>query len=198
MHGIYTWILLHFIEIFASVTGIAGVYLTARQNIWCWPIGLVNVFLSIYVYFDSRLYADMVLQFFYLGMTIYGWYYWVFGGKKKFEVPIRHISKYEIIIFTIITFIGTFLSGILFYSFTNAVFPFWDSFLLIGGIIATYAMAQKIFQHWIMWILLDINAAILYFIKDLYAFTLLYFIFTILAVIGHFQWRKDMLKELST
>jgi nicotinamide mononucleotide transporter len=140
----------------------------------------------------------MVLQFFYLGMTIYGWYFWVFGGHKKNTLQIRHITKPEIIVFTALTISLTVLSGFLFKRYTSAVFPYWDSFLLVGGIIATYAMAKKIFQHWLMWIILDINAAILYFIKDLYAFTILYFLFIILAIIGHFRWKKDMSKIKTT
>lgn len=194
MHEILSWFVIHYIEVFATITGIIGVYLTARQNIWCWPIGLINVGLSIYVYFDSKLYADMVLQFFYLEMTVYGWYFWVFGGKKKYELEVRNITKTEIIVFSILIVILSFISGFLFRNFTNAAFPYWDSLLLVGGIIATYAMAKKIIQHWMMWIILDINAAILYFIKDLYSFTALYFLFTILAIIGHFQWKKDMHK----
>ena len=100
----------------------------------------------------------------------------------------------KIIVFSILFVILSFISGFLFSNYTNAAFPYWDSLLLVGGIIATYAMAKKIIQHWLMWIILDINAAILYFIKDLYSFTTLYFLFTILAIIGHFQWKKDMHK----
>jgi len=188
------WITENYIEIIASVLGIAGVYLTAKQKIWCWPVGLANVVLSLYVFFVAKLYADVVLQVFYLVMTLYGWYNWIFGGEKKFELPVRKIRSKELIIMLVSGFSLSYVVGYLFANYTDAAFPYWDSLLTVWGIIATYAMGKKIIEHWLMWIIIDINCTILYFIKELYAFAPLYFIFTILAVYGFYTWKKDLKK----
>jgi nicotinamide mononucleotide transporter len=82
--------------------------------------------------------------------------------------------------------------GFAFANYTNAAFPYWDSVLMVWGIIATYAMAKKIIEHWIMWIIIDLNCTVLYFCKNLYAFSPLYFIFTVLAIYGYFAWKKEM------
>ena len=88
----------------------------------------------------------------------------------------------------------SYVVGYLFANFTDAAFPYWDSLLTVWGIIATYAMGKKIIEHWLMWIIIDINCAVLYFIKELYAFAPLYFIFTLLAVYGFYTWKKDLKK----
>lgn len=189
------WITENYIEIIASLLGIAGVYLTAKQKIWCWPVGLINVVLSLYVFFVAKLYADVILQIFYLVMTLYGWYNWVFGGNKKFSLPVRKILRNEFVIMLFLGFGLSFVAGYIFSNYTDAAFPYWDSQLTVWGIIATYAMAKKIIEHWLMWIIIDINCTVLYFIKHLYAFAPLYFIFTLLAVYGYFIWKKDLIKQ---
>jgi len=192
------WITENYIEIIAAILGIAGVYLTTKQKIWCWPVGLANVLLSMYVFFVSKLYADVVLQVFYLVMTLYGWYFWVFGGEKKYELPVRKIRPKELSVMLILGFICSFIVGYVFATYTDASFPYWDSILTVWGIIATYAMGKKIIDHWLMWIVIDINCTILYFIKELYAFAPLYFIFTLLAIYGYFTWKKGLLKQQTT
>ena len=187
-----SWIVDNYIEIIAALLGIAGVYLTIRQSIWCWPVGLINVVLSLVVFFTSKLYADVVLQIFYLVMTLYGWYFWIYGGEKKFEVPVRRIKEKELFIILILGIIMSAIVGFAFANYTDAAYPYWDSVLMVWGIIGTWAMAKKIIEHWIMWIIIDLNCTILYFCKHLYAFSPLYFVFTVLAVYGYFTWRKEL------
>ncbi len=186
------WILQNYIEIIAALLGIAGVYLTVRQSIWCWPVGLINVVLSLLVFFTSKLYADVVLQLFYLVMTLYGWYFWIYGGKRKFELPVRRITQRELLVMLLVGIGASAITGFVFAGYTDAAFPYWDSLLMVWGIIATWAMARKIIEHWIMWIVIDLNCSALYFCKQLYAFSPLYFIFTVLAVYGYITWKKEM------
>ncbi|MDD4214546.1 MAG: nicotinamide riboside transporter PnuC, partial [Bacteroidales bacterium] len=132
-----------------------------------------------------------------MGMTLYGWYNWIFGGKKKYELPMRRIKGREVSVMLIIGIIFSFAMGYIIANYTDAAYPYWDSNLTVWGIIATYAMAKKILAHWLMWIIIDINCTALYFIKQMYAFSPLYFIFTLLAVYGYFQWKKDYKTEYS-
>jgi nicotinamide mononucleotide transporter len=188
------WFLANYIEVIAAVLGLVGVWLTAKQYIWCWPVGLVCVILSAYVFFTARLYADVVLQCFYFVMTLYGWYYWIFGGKKKYEVPVRRIRRTELIIILLIGMVSNAIMGYIFARYTNAAYPYWDSFVTVWGIIGTWAMAKKIIEHWIMWIIIDLNCTAIYFFKELYAFTPQYFVFTLLAVYGYMEWKKELKK----
>ena len=189
------WIVENYIEIVAALLGVAGVFLTARQNVWCWLLGLVNVVLSLYVFFVAKLYADVVLQVFYLVMTLYGWYFWVFGGERKNALGIRGVGKGELVVMLVGGFVMSGVVGYVFARWTDAAFPYWDSLVTVWGIIATYCMARKIIEHWLMWVVIDLNCTAIYFCKHLYAFSPLYFIFTLLAVYGYFTWKKEWKRQ---
>ena len=191
MPQILLWLGLNYIEVIGAFAGIIGVWLTARQIIWCWPVALINVVIYIYVFFISKLYADFGLQLFYLFMTIYGWYNWLYGGKNHHELPISRITFKSFLIFIITGIPSVFILGYLLKNYTDAAFPYWDSFVSIWGIIGTYMMAKKILEHWILWIIVDLICVGIYFFKDLYATSILYFIFTILAVYGLTKWRRE-------
>lgn len=64
------------IETLGVITGLLCVYLAARNNIWNWPLAIISVGIYIFIFFDARLYADMGLQFYFMAMNIYGWYFW--------------------------------------------------------------------------------------------------------------------------
>jgi nicotinamide mononucleotide transporter len=191
------WIIANYIEVIAAILGVVGVWLTTKQVIWCWPVGLVNVILSIIVFFNSKLYADVTLQIFYLAMTVYGWYNWLWGGVSKSPLKVRNIRISELSIMLIIGTISFVTVGWLFSRYTDAALPYIDSFVAVWGVIATYAMAKKIIQNWIMWIVIDSVCVGIYFYKELYAFTVLYFIFVVLAAYGLFEWKKELKKILS-
>lgn len=190
----WEWILVNYLELFAFIFGILGVWLTARQNIWCWPIGLANVILSVFVFFSARLFADVLLQIFYLVITVYGWYNWLHGGVQKKQLKIRRIKQIETIIILIIGSAGVYLVGWLFSTYTNASLPYWDSVVAVWGVIATWAMARKVIEHWVIWIINDLVCTGIYAYKQLYLFTALYFIFTILAIYGLIEWKKELIK----
>src|SRR5664279_3516293 len=81
--GISYWITNNFIEIFGAVTGIVYVILEIKQTIWLWPVGIVTSAVYIWVFFTSKIYADMSLQVYYLAISIMGWYWWVRGTGHR-------------------------------------------------------------------------------------------------------------------
>lgn len=195
MQAVFNWFILHYLELFAVVFGIVGVLLTAKQNIWCWPVGLANVTLSLFVFYYAKLYADVLLQAFYLVMTLYGWYQWLWGGEKKSSLYIRHIKRLEVILLIVIGTVGSAVMGYVFNHYTEAALPYLDSLVAVWGILGTWAMARKIMEHWIIWIIVDIICTGIYAYKELYLFTALYCIFVVLAVIGLRIWKKDFKKQ---
>src|SRR6478609_3629214 len=78
---------LNIYEIIGTISGLAGVWLAARQNFWTWPVGLVSVVAYTIFFFQIKLYADMGLQVFFAGASLYGWDEWLYGGKNKTELP---------------------------------------------------------------------------------------------------------------
>jgi nicotinamide mononucleotide transporter len=149
--------------------------------------------LYIVVFFQSKFYADMTLQFYYLGVSIYGWFSWKEKAKQTGkELPIKKTNLRNVLILLPITIIVLFLYYYVLKNHTDSPLPFADSFTTALSITATWMLAKKMIEHWILWIIVDSVSAGLYFYKELYPTTVLFVIYTIMAVIGWIQWRKDL------
>lgn len=179
------------IEIFATIFGLASVYFTVKENIWCWPTGLIMVILYIFIFFDARLYSDMGLQIIYVFLQIYGWYNWVYGGEKKDNLSVIRLKQKQIIMWLAVIILGTAGLGYVMNTYTNASFPYPDSFITVTSLVAQWFLAKKILESWVLWIIVDVIAIAVYMLKDLRLTSGLYVIFLILAITGLRQWHKS-------
>ena len=196
-HSLFEWFRINYTELLGAILGILYVFLSIRQNIYTWPTGILTSLLYIFVFFRSGIYAAMSLQVYYVIISIYGWYYWLKGKNNKIEskVPVKHVNKQLwfkiglifLIIYTIIFFI---LSK---YSDSNV--PVLDSITTSLSIIATWMLARKYLENWIIWIIADILSAGLYFFKNLWPTIILFVVYTVMAFAGYFEWKKDLNTE---
>ena len=180
------------IESFAVLLSIIYVFLAARQNIWCWSFAVVSVILYVYIFYSVQLYAETVLQFFYLFMALYGYHNW---NDKKQSLQISEWSSGKH--FLILTFgaISTFLMGFYFTTYTNAKIPIADSFTTIFSIIATYMVTKKVLRNWLYWIVIDLVSIYLFYKRGLHLTSLLFITYTIIAIFGYFNWVRIMQKN---
>ncbi len=176
------------IQWLAFFFNILYVVLAVRENRWCWVFGFVGVALLLVLYFEARLYSDVLLQLFYLVMSVYGWISW----SEKSEgngVPIVTKGPVSHLYYLITGIIGTFLLGFIF-SHLQAAVPYIDAFTSAFAVIATFLVARKILENWIYWIVIDTVCVVVYVIRDLPLIALLFAIYTILAVVGFIQWSR--------
>jgi len=172
-------------------TGILCVWLAAKNNIWNWPIAIVSVLIYIFIFFESKLYADMGLQFYFFAMNIYGWHYWSKQRNNPEESrPITLITRKEILLSIVGIIAFTCALGFLLYKNTDASFPFIDSFCTAGSLIAQIFLARKVLHNWLIWIFVDVIYVGVYFSKDLYATGLMYALYIVIATMGYLDWRK--------
>lgn len=172
-------------------TGILCVWLAAKNNIWSWPIAIVSVLIYIFIFFETKLYADMGLQFYFFAMNIYGWYYWSKQRNNPEQTrPISLISRKEILLSIIGVIAFTLALGFLLHKNTDASFPFIDSFCTACSLIAQVFLARKVLQNWLIWIFVDIIYVSMYFSKELYATGLMYALYVFIAAMGYRDWRK--------
>ncbi|MFP4058953.1 MAG: nicotinamide riboside transporter PnuC [Bacteroidales bacterium] len=191
---IFSWISGNYIELFGAASGLVYIILSIRQNIWLWPLGFITSAIYIYVFYLTRFYADMGLQFYYLFISIYGWIYWRKGNSKDKITSETKIARLNIKAFLVYLFINAILFVFIAYiliHYTDSDLPWWDSFTTSTSIIATYMLARKVLEHWILWIIVDSVSAGLYLYKDLYPTVVLFIIYTILAIMGFFEWKRD-------
>jgi nicotinamide mononucleotide transporter len=174
------------------------VFLSVKQNILTWLMGLLSSVLYIYVFFNSGFYADMTLQFYYVWISIYGWIIWARGkttDQGKMAFPVTNISKKLAFILIVVSLILWALIWFILKKFTNSPIPIGDSFVTSLSILATWMLARKIIEHWLVWIIVDLVSLILFLYKGLYPTSVLYAIYTIVAVWGYLEWKKDLTKS---
>lgn len=175
------------IEWVATALGLTSVWLTVRQNIWCWPIGLVMVSLYIVIFWDAKLYADAGLHVVYVFLQLYGWYEWLHGGPQGAPLNVGRARKPWLL--ALLGTLGTLGLGWSL-SHTDASLPYWDSFIASFSLVAQWMMARKLLECWLVWIVVDVVAVGVYLAKGLYPTAGLYVAFLALATAGFLEWRR--------
>lgn len=184
------------IEALAAAFGIAAVYLSARQNVWNWPLGIINVGLYIIVFYGAKLYADMGLQVVYVLLAFYGWWHWLHGGVDHGELRVSRTPAREALLLAVLFLLFTAALSTLLSRFTDASLPLADSALTAASLVAQYMMTRKYVESWIVWIVADVAYVAMFLYKSLWLTAGLYLVFCVLAVIGWRQWRAS-LREIS-
>lgn len=177
------------LEAAAFVSGAICVWLVVRQNIWNFPLGLINVAISGYLFYQYRLYADSGLQAVYFALNLAGWYLWLYGGKGRTALNVGRTSRVELAI------IGGFIAvstACLWWLLDKAggAAKFWDALTTSISLAAQWLQSRKKLECWHLWILADVLYVPLYISRELYLIALLYAVFLGLAVMGLLAWRK--------
>ena len=182
------------LEATGVITGLLCVYLAARNNIWNWPFAIVSVGIYIFIFFDSRLYADMGLQFYFMAMNIYGWYYWSHKPATEKKTPVVLVTKKGIFLSFIAIVVFTFILGSVL-KYTPASYPYLDSFCTACSLVAQFYMARKVLENWLIWIFVDVIYVGIYIFKGLHLTAAMYAVFVAIALLGYIDWKKEFKKQ---
>lgn len=186
---------INYIELLALIFGVLSVWFNTREIVWGWPTGIIGTVLSGVLFYESRLYSDLILHIFYVILGFYGWYEWLYGGRNKQELKVSALSKSRLLFLMILGGLGWAGFGYFFDNYTDADLAYWDAFTTSFSFVGTYMLARKKLENWILWIVVDAVAAGIYFYKELYLLALLYFLYLGLATYGFLNWRKSMRQE---
>ena len=181
------------IEIVATVFGLACVILYMFRNVWAWPTGLVQVVLYCYIFYEVKLYSDLILHVIYVGLQLYGWYHWLYGGARRDSLPVRVLAPRTLAGWAALGLVGTLLWGTLMARYTDAALPYPDAFTTVLSLIAQWLLARKVLESWLFWIVVDVAAIGIYLVKGLYFTSGLYAAFLVLATLGFLQWRRTLI-----
>lgn len=179
-------------EIAGTVLGVIGVALMVRQNAWGWPVGLVQVLISAWVFLEAKLYSDVLLQGFFFAIQAYGWWNWRKGSSGGDGPPVTRLGARAIAAWTVTGGVATLLWGEVMRRGTDAALPHWDAFILIFSIVSQWLQARKRLENWAGWMAVNVVAVGVYWVRDLRGFALLYLLFLAMAVWGHVSWRRAL------
>ena len=182
-------------EILGFLTGAVCVWLLVKQNIWTWPVGIANNVFFIVLFFHSKLYGDMSLQFVFIAISIYGWWNWLHGGKDDAELKIARTGSTMSVILLLATAGATAAIDWFLRHFTPSTTPFLDALTTALSLTAIFMQSRKLIENWVIWILADLFYLGLYTYKGLYFTTALYVIFMIMCGIGLMEWRRAYATE---
>ena len=184
------------LEIIGTVLGVVGVTLMIRRNIWGWPVGLVQVAVSAWVFYAAKLYSDALLQIFFFVIQIYGWRHWRRGGGSgPAGLRITRMRVEEKGAWLVIGAIGAAGWGELMQRLTDAALPHWDAFIFIFSLIAQWLQARKRLENWTGWMIVNVVAVAVFWAKDLRLYAGLYVVFFGMAIAGHVAWRRAMKQQ---
>ena len=188
------------LELFAVTMNILSVIYAKRNSILVYPTGLIGTGIFVYILYNFSLLGDMIINFYFVLMSIYGWYYW---AQKKDGQTLNNVSRTSIkeYYFILILGITSLLSIYLVYNFYDK----WDSWTAYVDTITTaiffvamYLMARRKVESWIFWIIGDLITIPLYFYKGLTISSIQYLIFLILAILGYISWKKILNSSIQT
>ena len=187
-----------YVEFIGTALGLISVFLAARANILTWPTGIANAIFFLVIFYQIHLYSDMLLQFYFCGMGVYGWFSWKHRAERDHSA-IRTLTNRNrllvaglialvtVVVGTLITRIHIILPQIFDHP---ATYPYIDTFIAISSILATILLARRIFETWVLWIAVDIVSIGLYSVKGVKLIAIEFVIFLALAVLGIYSWYR--------
>jgi nicotinamide mononucleotide transporter len=179
-------------EIVGVAFGIAGVWLTIRQSVWCWPVGLVNVSAFAFVFFRARLYGSASLQLVYAALCLYGWYTWKHPGGGERVLPVTRTPVRWLAGLCGGAILAAAAFGVFLRDRTDAALPFLDAACTAFSLVAQWMTTRKWIENWVIWIGVDVVYVGMYLSQRLLPTAGLYAVFLVLAVLGYREWRRSL------
>lgn len=193
---VWPWIVVNYIEIIATITGLIYLFYSIKGDKRLWVYGFTTSAIYVYVCFNAGIYADMGINLYYVAVSIYGWIHWtMYGGENKNDIPVTRTKAKEFFYLLLFTALFYLIIVLVLINYTDSNVPFWDALTTSASITATWMLARKMIEHWIIWVLVDAISIGLYIYKGLYPTAFLFLVYTILAIIGYFQWQKQLLTQ---
>ncbi len=192
-----TWL-----EYIAVFTGIASVFFYRVENIWVYPIGLINTIIYIWISIKGNLFGEASVNFYYTVMSVYGWILWTkkdlhqhhivniqFSNRKEWVQEILFFLAFYVVIYFVLLYLKK--------EFAPNAIPWADAFASASAYTGMWLMTRKKVESWYWWIVTNTASIPLYFVKH-YVFTSVYYlVLLIMAFFGLVEWIKRANKPLA-
>lgn len=196
------------LELVAVFFGIASVYYSSKRHILVYPTGILSTAIYVYLCAVSVLYGDMLINFYYTAMSIYGWLLWKKNSTDGVHVRISKMNFADVRKSLALALMSVILVAVVYYfkplisqAYKDAPLGQYswlditDIFTTAVFLVGMWLMAQRKIENWLCWIVGDVVSVPLYFYKGMTFTSVQYFIFTILAILAYFKWRDQLYKE---
>jgi nicotinamide mononucleotide transporter len=177
-------------EVLGFTTGLACVWLAARQSIWNFPVGIANSALLLLLFFHARLFADASLQILFITLGIRGWWQW--SGRSR--QPDKLVSNASRMTWSLcsVTALLLWIGLLPILSKAGGSLPVFDALIASLSVVAQWLLNRRVLQTWWWWIAVDVISIPVYVYKELYLVAALYGVFLALCVAGYLSWRRQI------
>lgn len=183
-------------EIIGACIGLLYLYLEYKANVWLWPVGIVMSLFYVVIFFHGKFYADAAVYLYYIGANVYGLIAWRKSQRmqqeNKIEDSIIHTPKKQILPLALVSAVLWVIIFLILHNFTDSPVPWGDAFTTSLSVVAMWMLAQKQLEQWLLWVVVNAVSLCLYVWKGLYPTAVLYVVYTAVAVMGYFNWKKEM------
>jgi len=185
-----------YLELTGFIAAVIYLLFSIRQKIWLWPLGIITSLAYIFIFYQQKIYGYAALNGYYVIISVYGWYIWHRNAKisdhhESLDLPVKAKALSWILLAGMLLW---FVFYVILSHFTDSAIPIGDSFTTAFSVVATWMLARKYLENWLFWIVIDSMAAALYWYQNMVLTAILYLIYTIMAVIGYYQWYQSMHK----
>lgn len=177
-------------EITAALMGVAYILLAAKESQWCWLFAFLSTLIYTALFWEGQLPMQALLNFYYMGMAIYGFWLWRKHGTQTDTLNISRWRWGQHFVFIAVGVVISALVSLYLQKTGQSQSPVLDAYTTVFSVMNTWLIAKKILENWLYWVVIDSAATVLYVQTGYYATAALFVLNTILAVAGFISWVK--------
>ncbi|MCU0635713.1 MAG: nicotinamide riboside transporter PnuC [Gemmatimonadaceae bacterium] len=178
------------LELLGFITGVANVWLTVRERLWAWPVGIVNALVYVVIFARAGLYSDTGLQLVYLSLSAYGWWHWARGGPSAGRLAVSRTPPGEAALTALAAVAAWGALAAITQRIPGARLATIDAALVAGSLAAQWLMTRKYVECWWGWLLVNTGYVALFLSRGLRLTAVLYAIYWGLALVGAMHWHR--------
>lgn len=179
------------LEITANAVITLSILLAARNSVHTWWTGIIGCLLFAALFQSAQLYADVVLQLFFVAASAYGWWLWRHGAAGH-ALPVRSTRARALAVAGVAAAAVAAGYGWLLHRFTDAYAPFADSAILTFSVLAQFLLMQRRVATWPFWLFVNTIAVPVYASRGLHLTAVLYGAYWFNAWFGWWRWRREL------
>lgn len=184
------------VETFAIIFTVVCIFLAGRNSIHTWWTGIVACILYGAVFYDAKLYADMLLQVFFIGTSVNGYLKW--KGGNNVEIPISTTHRTEFVSYIGLAIVVAIGYALLLKTCTDAAAPMMDSLVLTLSVVAQLLLMSRKLENWPVWIAVNTISVPLYIERGLYQSAVMYSVFFLHAFYAWYSWNRTLNEQTKT
>jgi nicotinamide mononucleotide transporter len=174
------------LEFIAAIVSFVGVWLGTTGKRITWPWWALSSALYGIFYYQTEFFASSLLQIAFVVAAVFGWFGWAPTGAVPGTLSVRNRQYIAIGTIISVSVLSPLLSNI------GAAATWTDAFILVASLAAQVLMIYEKFEAWVIWIIVNVTATIQFFILDYWFTSVLYAVFTVVAVIGLKRWHDSL------